>query len=91
MPFSATSAVNRIYREIPCWFGDTRQSRRQIFTLNETHTFGPSLVNEARFGLTGFTLPSLPNLRVNPTDFFINEGVNQPIGRPQISITRRQL
>src|SRR5262249_2253158 len=31
-------------------FGDTRQSRRQIFTLNETHTFTPTLVNEARFG-----------------------------------------
>jgi len=30
-------------------FGDTRQSRRQIFTLNETHTFGSAIVNEARF------------------------------------------
>src|ERR1043165_5020845 len=29
-------------------FGDTRQSHRQIFTLNETHIFGPNLTNEAR-------------------------------------------
>src|SRR5689334_11412704 len=28
-------------------FGDTRTSRRQIFTLNETHIFGPATVNEA--------------------------------------------
>ena len=31
-------------------FGDTRQSHRQIGTLNETHIFGQGLVNEARFG-----------------------------------------
>src|SRR5262249_7727087 len=31
-------------------FGDTRQSRRQIFTLNETHTFSANIVNEARLG-----------------------------------------
>ncbi len=30
-------------------FGDTRQSHRQIFTLNETRTFSSNLVNEVRF------------------------------------------
>src|SRR5947207_3227335 len=31
-------------------FGDTRQSHRQILTLNETRTFSSNLVNEVRFG-----------------------------------------
>jgi len=39
-------------------------SRRQFFTLNETHTFGPQLLNSFRFGInrvvttTGLTFPS---------------------------------
>ncbi len=68
-------------------FGDTRQSRRQIFTLNETHTFGSSLVNEVRFGFNRIHITFTPNFQANPADFFINEGVNQSIGLPQISIT----
>jgi outer membrane receptor protein involved in Fe transport len=68
-------------------FGDTRQSRRQIFTFNETHTFGPNLVNEARFGFNRIHISFTPNAQLNPTDFGINVGVNQPIGIPQISIT----
>jgi outer membrane receptor protein involved in Fe transport len=68
-------------------FGDTRQSRRQIFTLNETHIFGPTLTNEVRFGFNRINITFTPNLQVNPVDFFINNGINQPIGLPQISIT----
>jgi outer membrane receptor protein involved in Fe transport len=68
-------------------FGDTRQSRRQIFTLNETHTFGARMVNEARLGFNRIHITFTPNLQVNPTDFLINDGLNQNIGLPQISIT----
>jgi hypothetical protein len=68
-------------------FGDTRQSRRQIFTLNETHTFSPSLVNEARFGFNRIRITFTPNSQLNPTDFLINNGITTPIGLPQISIT----
>ncbi|MGA9771553.1 MAG: TonB-dependent receptor [Blastocatellia bacterium] len=68
-------------------FGDTRQSHRQIFTLNETHTFGARLVNEARFGFNRIFITFTPNLLVNPADFGINNGLNEPIGLPQISIT----
>jgi outer membrane receptor protein involved in Fe transport len=68
-------------------FGDTRQSHRQIFTLNETHIFGPKWVNEARLGFNRIKIAFTPNLQVNPVDFNINEGINQPIGLPQISIT----
>jgi hypothetical protein len=68
-------------------FGDTRQSRRQIFTLNEAHTFTPSLVNEARFGFNRIRITFTPNAQLNPADFNINEGVTAPIGLPQVSIT----
>ncbi|HLG16039.1 MAG TPA: TonB-dependent receptor [Blastocatellia bacterium] len=67
-------------------FGDTRQSRRQILTLNETHTFGSNLVNEARFGFNRLHITFTPNQLLNPADFGINNGINEPIGLPQISI-----
>src|SRR5215208_8490407 len=68
-------------------FGDTRQSQRQIFTLNETHIFGPTLTNEARLGFNRVNITFTPNLQLNPADFGINNGINQDIGLPQINIT----
>jgi len=68
-------------------FGDTRQSHRQIFTLNETHIFGPNLTNEARLGFNRINITFTPNLQVNPLDFGINNGINQAIGLPQMNIT----
>lgn len=68
-------------------FGDTRQGRRQIFTLNEVHSFGPNLVNEARLGLNRIHITFNPNLVVSAADFGINSGVTEPLALPQISIT----
>jgi len=68
-------------------FGDTRQSHRQIFTLNETHIFGPNLTNEARLGFNRINITFTPNFQVRPLDFGIDTGVDLPIGLPQISIT----
>jgi outer membrane receptor protein involved in Fe transport len=68
-------------------FGDTRQSHRQIFTLNETHIFGPSLTNEARLGFNRINITFTPNFQVRPLDFNIDTGVDLPIGLPQINIT----
>jgi Carboxypeptidase regulatory-like domain/TonB dependent receptor len=67
-------------------FGDTRTSRRQIFTLNETHIFGPSTVNEARFGFNRIHIIFTPNQQLNPADLGINNGFDEPIGIPQISV-----
>jgi outer membrane receptor protein involved in Fe transport len=67
-------------------FGDSRQSHRQIFTLNETHIFGPSLVNEARFGFNRIHITFTPNAQLNPADFGINNGVTEGIGLPQINV-----
>jgi outer membrane receptor protein involved in Fe transport len=68
-------------------FGDTRRSRRQIFTLNETHTFGSAVVNEARFGFNRIHISFTPNAQLNPLDFGIKNGVTEPIGLPQIVVT----
>jgi len=68
-------------------FGDTRQSRRQIFTLNETHTFGANMVNEARLGFNRIRITFTPNAQLNPADFGINNGINRAIGLPQINVT----
>jgi hypothetical protein len=68
-------------------FGDTRQSRRQIFTLNETHTFGAAVVNEARFGFNRIHIAFTPNAQLNPDDFGIADGVHEPLGLPQLNVT----
>ena len=67
-------------------FGDTRESRRQIMTLVETHTFGARMVNEARVGYNRIRITFTPNNQTNPADLGINNGINQAIGLPQIII-----
>src|SRR5262249_21538004 len=68
-------------------FGDTRQSHRQIFTLNETHTFSSNIVNEARLGFNRIHITFTPNAQLNPADFGIVNGINSSLGLPQISVT----
>jgi Carboxypeptidase regulatory-like domain/TonB dependent receptor len=67
-------------------FGNTTDQLRQVFTFNETHIFGPTLVNELRLGFNRFSSATLPNAQLNPADFGIKHGISQPIGLPQISI-----
>jgi hypothetical protein len=67
-------------------FGDTRQSKRQILTLNETHIFGPNLTNEARFGFNRIHITFTPNALIDPSSLGIIDGIRQPIGIPQIII-----
>jgi len=67
-------------------FGAHSDSRRQIFTLNETHTVGSNLVNEARFGFNRIYGVDTPNAQLNPADFGIVNGRNGPVGLPQLII-----
>ena len=67
-------------------FGDTRQSHRQIMTVNETHIFGSNFVNEARFGFNRIHITFEPNAKLNPADYGINDGVTTAIGIPQITV-----
>ena len=68
-------------------FGYIQRPRRQFFSLNETHTFGQDRVNELRLGLNRLSSTTLPNALLNPADFGIRDGIDQPIGLPQISIS----
>ncbi|HET7287957.1 MAG TPA: TonB-dependent receptor, partial [Pyrinomonadaceae bacterium] len=76
---------NRFGNTIP-GFGHVFVIRRQVFTLNESHTFSSSVVNEARFGFTRTYGTSTPIAQQNPADFGIRAGRNEPVGLPQISI-----
>lgn len=67
-------------------FGDTRQSRRQIFTLNETHLVSDRMVNDFRMGYNRIHIIFQPNTALNPTSFGINDGITTSLGLPQISI-----
>ncbi len=68
-------------------FGDTRQSHRQVFTLDETHVFNDRTVNDFRMGYNRIHIIFSPNAQLNPADFGINDGVTTNLGLPQISIT----
>jgi hypothetical protein len=76
---------NRFGNTIP-GFGHRLYARRQIFTLNETDTFGSAVVNEARFGFNRFYATNTPNAQFNPADYGILDGIVAPIGLPQINI-----
>lgn len=67
-------------------FGDNRRGLRQLLTLNETHIFDPSLVNEVRLGFNRIYFTATPGVELNPADFGINNGVTRPIGLPQINV-----
>lgn len=72
-------------------FGDTRQSRRQILTLNETHIFNPQVVNEFRFGYNRIHITFAGDSKQDPSTFGINNGLSGPVGLPQMSINELAL
>ncbi len=79
------SDPNRQGNTVP-GFGSVSRALRQIFTLNETHTFNQHLVNELRFGFNRFSSSTTPLAELNPAELGIRNGINEPIGLPQISI-----
>src|SRR5579884_1318143 len=69
-------------------FGDTRQGWRQLLTLSDSEVFSPTLVNEAHAGFNRIHIVFAAQNNLNPADFGINDGVNAPIGLPQIIIAQ---
>jgi hypothetical protein len=67
-------------------FGDTRKSNRQILTVNETHIFSPTVVNEVRLGFNRIDITFAPNQPLNPADFGIQNGIDEPVVLPQITV-----
>ncbi|HVI72014.1 MAG TPA: TonB-dependent receptor, partial [Pyrinomonadaceae bacterium] len=79
------SEPNRFGNTIP-GFGHVALALRQIFTLNETHTFSQSVINELRLGFNRFSSTSTPLAQLNPAELGIKNGVKEPIGLPQINV-----
>jgi Carboxypeptidase regulatory-like domain/TonB dependent receptor len=67
-------------------FGLRARNRRSVLTLNHTHLFGPSLLNEARFGRSSLGSINKSGAELNPTDFGIRNGIDRPIGLPQLLV-----
>ena len=68
-------------------YSDTRGGHRQIMTLNETHVFGPALVNELRGGFNRINISFNPNTLVDTSAIGINVGqTSMPIALPSITI-----
>lgn len=98
--FSASDSLNGFYvfqtdkRDEPTLqgdtvpgFGDQRYFRRQFISLNETHTFNANIVNEGRFGISRLRPDYDPYFQANPSSYGINNGIDAPVGLPQITIT----
>jgi len=68
-------------------FGSVQISLSQILTVNETHVFSPNLVNEVRFGFNRIDSDTKPAVEINPASFGINNGVDIPIGLPQMTVS----
>src|SRR5437867_1856927 len=69
-------------------FSDTRGGHRQILTVNETHLFSPTLVNEVRAGYNRISITFIPNTLVDTSALGINVGQTaMPIALPAITIS----
>jgi len=67
-------------------FGTTGHPYYSVLTANETHTFGATRVNEARFGQSVLVGGTQPGALLNPADYGIGNGVSTPIGIPQMIV-----
>jgi hypothetical protein len=73
-------------------FGDTREGKRSVFTLGETHVFSSSLVNEANIGVNRIHITFTPNTTVDPNSLGLATvlGPNEQF-MPTINITNGPL
>ncbi len=71
---------------IPGW-GDHRHAHRQIGTLNETHVFSPSMVNEARLGFNRIAIAFNPANLTSPNGVGLGDGLSGNVGLPQTTLS----
>jgi outer membrane receptor protein involved in Fe transport len=67
-------------------FGHVRDITKHVLTVNHTHLFGSGLLNEARFGQTDQDGATFPAAKLNPAEFGIGNGIERPIGLPQVIV-----
>lgn len=72
---------------LPGW-GDTRDARRQLVTVDENHSFGPSLTNDLRLGVNRIHITFQPNGHFDPGAQGIDlpPGVPANVGLPSINV-----
>jgi Carboxypeptidase regulatory-like domain/TonB dependent receptor len=69
-------------------FGDNRGGHRQVLTVNETHVFSQSLVNEVRAGYNKISISFDPTTKVDTGALGISLGqIQNPVALPQITIS----
>ncbi|HVG92779.1 MAG TPA: TonB-dependent receptor, partial [Alphaproteobacteria bacterium] len=68
-------------------YGDTREGKRSVFTLSESHVFSTSLVNEANIGINRIHITFTPNNTTDPNSIGLGTvlGPNETF-MPTISI-----
>lgn len=69
-------------------YGDTREGKRQVLTISETHVFTPAFVNEAILGFNRIHITFVPNTTVDPNSLGLGStlGPNEQF-MPTIVIT----
>jgi hypothetical protein len=69
-------------------FGDTREGKRQVFTLGESHVFSSALVNEVNVGVNRILITFTPNNLTDPSNLGLGTtlGPNETF-MPTIAIT----
>ena len=67
-------------------FGHIQLPARQFFSIADTHSSAQAWINELRLGFNRIASTTEPAAQLNPADFGIRNGINQPIGLPQISV-----
>ena len=67
-------------------FGVVLRPLASILTIDETHTFGAALLNEARFGRSSLIGGTYPAAKLNPATVGIANGVTRAIGLPQLIV-----
>jgi hypothetical protein len=67
-------------------FGHVQERNQDALVVNHLHTFGGSLLNEARVGRSAVAGGGVPGARLNPADFGIRNGVTHAIGLPQMTV-----
>jgi hypothetical protein len=91
--FHAFYGDQLIWSVEPSWLGTTipgfglrARNRRSVLTLNHTRLFGPALLNEARVGGSYLWSDNKSGAELNPSDFGIRNGIERPIGLPQMLV-----
>ena len=67
-------------------FGHVRRTDASVMTIGHTQVISPSVINELRLGRSHQDGRTDARAPLNPADFGITNGVDRPIGLPQLAV-----